>query len=333
MSKNHFGGINLADIKISVICITYNHKKYIRRALEGFVSQKTDFPFEIIVHDDASTDGTTDIVREFEKRYPDLIKPIYQTENLYSRGISAKYEYVLPVAKGEYIAYCEGDDCWTDENKLQIQYNYMKAHPECALCVHQCKIHDCLKNTDRYHNQDTKDRLFSLEELIPMGGGAFATNSIVMKKSAYSDIPECLQAKGFGDYQLFLNGALCGTVYYMARSMSTYNFGVEGSWTERTLFDNKIAIEHCEEVIRMLNTFNEAYNKKYDAAVQKTINRFTYEILKYKGRFFESRKEPYREFYLKDVNENGFLKVFVRDFVFRFNFLYKIYLRIKGRNK
>lgn len=322
----------MADIKISVICMTYNHKNYIRRALEGFVSQKTDFPFEVIVHDDASTDGTADIVREFEKRYPDLIKPIYQTENLYSRGISAKYEFVLPVVQGDYIAICEGDDCWTDENKLQFQYDYMKAHPECALCVHQSTIHDCLKNTDRNHNTDTEDRLFSMEELIPMAGGAFATNSILMKKNVYSDIPECLKAKGFGDYQFFLNGALCGTVYYMARNMSTYNFGVEGSWTERTLFDNKIAIEHCQEVIRMLNTFNEAYNKKYDAAVQKTVNRFSYEILKYEGKFFASKKEPYREFYNADLERDGFVKYFVRSVVFRFDFLYKIYQKIKGRN-
>lgn len=321
----------MADIKISVVCITYNHVKYIRRALEGFVNQKTDFPFEVIVHDDASTDGTADIVREYERKYPDLIKAICQEKNVFSQGIKAIKTFVLPIMRGEYMALCEGDDCWTDENKLQIQYDYMKSHPECAMCVHQVTMHDCIKNIDRNHNEDTEDRFFSVEDIIKLSGGAFATNSVLMKKCVYTDIPGCLEAKGFGDYQLFLNGALKGTVYYMSRNMSTYNFGVEGSWTERTLFDNKVAIEHCEEVIRMLNTFNEAYDKKYDSAVQWTINKFTYEILKYKGRFFESKKEPCTEFYKKDKEKNGFIKCFVRSLFFRYKLLYKIYLKIKGR--
>lgn len=323
----------MAEIKVSVVCLAYNHAKYIRQALEGFVNQKTDFEYEVIVHDDASTDGTTDIIREYEKKYPSIIKPIYQPENIFSKGINARTEFIAPILKGEYVALCEGDDYWTYDEKLQVQYDYMKAHPECAMCVHQAIFHDCIKGTDKVYPEINEDRIVSVDEMISLGGGAFANNSVFTIKKVYTDIPECLSAKGFGDYQRFLNGALNGTVFYMARNMSTYNYGVEGSWTERTMFKNKSAIEHCEEVIRILTSFNEVYDKKYDKAVQKAVNRYTYDILKYKGRFFESRKEPYREFFLKDVNENGFIKVFVRDIVFRFNFLYKIYLRIKGRNK
>ena len=323
----------MSDIKVSVVCLTYNHENYIRQALEGFVTQKTDFPYEIIVHDDASTDKTADIVREYEKKYPEIIKAIYQQENVYSRGISPTKEFVFPVMRGEYIALCEGDDYWTDENKLQIQYDYMKNHPECSMCVHQATIHDCTNNSEKNLTECTEDREFSVEEIIVKGGGVFATNSILMKKHVYTDLPESLKAKGFGDFQLFINGALCGKVYYMARNMSVYNFGAEGSWTQRTMFKNNKAVEHCEEAIRMLNCFNEAYDYKYDAAVKRAVAKYEYDKLKYRGKFFESKKEPYREYYLMDVEKNGLVKCFVRSLCFRFDFLNAIYIKIKGRHK
>lgn len=108
---------------VSICCITYNHVKYIRDALEGFLMQKTAFPIEVLIHDDASTDGTADIIRQYETEYTDIIKPIYQQKNRYSRGLpvlTLNYERV----QGKYIALCEGDDCWIDENKLQIQFDF-----------------------------------------------------------------------------------------------------------------------------------------------------------------------------------------------------------------
>ena len=321
------------EIKISVICLTYNHEKFIRRALENFVSQKTDFPFEVIVHDDASTDGTADIVREYAKKYPDIIIAICQKENIYSQGINARTEVISPILRGEYVALCEGDDYWTDNNKLQVQYDYMKAHPECAMCVHQSTVHDYFKNTDENFTEFLTDRIFSVEELIKMRGGSFATNSILMKKSVYMELPECFKAKGFSDYQFLINGALNGTFFYIARNMSTYNLGVPGSWTQRTMYKNKTAIEHCDEAIRMLNTFDKAYDFKYHDAVSNAASHFEYDKLKYQGRFFASRKEPYREFYLEDRAKIGTAKCFVRSLCFRFDFLNKIYGKIKGRSK
>ena len=97
-------------IKVSICCITFNHEKYIKKALDSFLSQNTDFEYEILIHDDASTDSTADIIREYEKKYPNIIKPIYQTENQYQKGVtnpSGKFNF--PRAKGQYIAMCEGD--------------------------------------------------------------------------------------------------------------------------------------------------------------------------------------------------------------------------------
>lgn len=130
-----------SDIMVSICCITYNQASYIRDALEGFVNQKTDFAYEVLIHDDASTDGTADIIREYADRYPDLIFPILQTENQYSKGLTnVSGTFNFPRARGKYIAMCEGDDYWTDDRKLQKQVDYLEANPGCSLCFHSAKV-------------------------------------------------------------------------------------------------------------------------------------------------------------------------------------------------
>ncbi len=115
------------EIMVSIVCDAYNHEKYIADALEGFVMQKTNFAFEILVHDDASTDRTAEIIRDYEKRYPNLIKPIYETENQYSKQDGSLERIQFGRVKGKYTAMCEGDDYWTDPLKLQKQFDAMES--------------------------------------------------------------------------------------------------------------------------------------------------------------------------------------------------------------
>jgi glycosyltransferase involved in cell wall biosynthesis len=119
----------MSQLMVSICCAAYNHEEYIAAALDGFLMQKADFSYEILVHDDASTDNTAKIIKEYEQNYPDIIKPIYQTENQYSKKVKISSAYNFPRAKGKYIAWCEGDDYWTDPLKLQTQVDYMEAHP------------------------------------------------------------------------------------------------------------------------------------------------------------------------------------------------------------
>lgn len=123
---------------VSVICLTYNQKNYIREAVESFLAQKTSFPFEILIHDDASTDGTTDIVTEYAAAHPDKIRLSLQPENTYSRtGGVYPYMNLYRIARGKYLAECDGDDYWTDPDKLQKQVEWLDAHPEDVLCYHE----------------------------------------------------------------------------------------------------------------------------------------------------------------------------------------------------
>ena len=134
--------LNNEDILVSVICEVYNHEPYLRECLEGFVMQQTNFLYEILIHDDASTDGSVAIIREYEQKYPNLFKPIYQKENQYSKGVSIWRDIQIPRAQGKYIAICEGDDYWTDPLKLQKQVDILEADETLMACCTDCSVVD-----------------------------------------------------------------------------------------------------------------------------------------------------------------------------------------------
>ncbi len=121
------------DVLVSICCVTFNHAEYIQTAIEGFLMQKTDFPIEILIHDDASTDGTAEIINEYERKHPDIIKPILQKENQFFQGRSISPIYQFPRAKGKYIAICEGDDYWIEHDKLARQAEFLEKNPDYAL--------------------------------------------------------------------------------------------------------------------------------------------------------------------------------------------------------
>ena len=128
---------------VSVSCTTFNHAAYIRQCLDPILSQQTNFPFEIIIHDDASTDGIKEIIEEYVAKYPGIIHPIFQTENQYSkgiRGLPSRYNY--PRCRGKYIAICEGDDYWTDPLQLQKQVDFLEAHEDYVMTYHDMDVVD-----------------------------------------------------------------------------------------------------------------------------------------------------------------------------------------------
>ena len=126
--------------KLTIVCLAYNQVGFIRECLDGFVMQKTNFPFQVIVHDDASTDGTAEIIAEYARKYPDIINPVLQTENQWSQGVSIARDYIWPKINSEYVAICEGDDYWTDPHKLQKQVDFLDSHPDFSVCFHPVRV-------------------------------------------------------------------------------------------------------------------------------------------------------------------------------------------------
>ena len=128
------------QVMVTIRCITYNHEPYIRQCLEGFVMQKTNFRFEAIVHDDASTDGTAAIICEYAQKYPEIIKPIIETENQYSKHDGTIGRIMDAHTHGKYIAICEGDDYWIDPLKLQRQFDFLEAHSDFSMVCSQRRL-------------------------------------------------------------------------------------------------------------------------------------------------------------------------------------------------
>ena len=226
-----------ADIQVSVLCLAYNHERYIRETLEGFVIQKTDFTFEVLVHDDCSTDGTSQIIREYQEKYPAIIKPIYENENMYSKGLQIITDILLSKASGKYIAFCEGDDYWTDADKLQKQYEALEKHPECSMSVHkvQCCNEDGILNeniipANSYGLQQScvlnEDQL--IEILFIKTGYPFHTSSYFVRKEVFGFNIHYPRDIGI------LRKSLCvGFTYYFNEVMSIRREWSLNSWTSR----------------------------------------------------------------------------------------------------
>lgn len=289
------------EVKVSVICLAYNHEAYIRDALEGFVSQKTNFNFEVLIHDDASTDGTADIIREYEAKYPELIRAVYQTENQYSKGIYNDRTFLLPLAQGKYLAWCEGDDFWCDPNKLQKQYDYLELHPECNICTSRAVFADHDTGRCTIRPKQAMSRIYSVEEVIMLGGLYFATGTIFMRGETFASMPKCFQTYGFGDWQILIYGSMGGGCYAMQDVMAVYNNKHSGSYTERTWKDTEFRDTINNEALHMLERVNAYYDYRYDEAIQNRIRHYQYRILKRQGRLDEIQGDEYAEYRVLDM--------------------------------
>lgn len=265
---------------VSICCATYNHEPFIAEAIEGFLMQRTSFPVEILIHDDASTDRTAAIVRSYEARHPGLIRTIYQSENQYSKNIHiAHLNYAR--ARGSYIALCEGDDAWTDPLKLEKQIALMRQHPECQLSFH------CAPRIDYARNRLRKmigvygdaNRVITTEEVIVKKHGAIPTASCVAKIEAIRRFTEFACARPYltlGDIYLQIISSLNGGALYINDPMSLYRARTEGSWTWRAESDGAFLAKHARAVARSfveLDALTEhRFSKAFRQATRKRVN-------------------------------------------------------------
>lgn len=279
--------------------MTYNHEKFIKEAIESFLKQKTNFKYEILIHDDASTDRTPLILREYEKKYPNLIRVIYQKENQYSKG-----KMILSIldkkARGKYIAVCEGDDYWIDRNKLQKQIDYLEKNPKCGLCFHAVEIYDDkLKKKIGEIAPYKKSQISSTKDIILGGGGFIGTNSIVYRREAMLNPPKFYLECPVGDYPLQIINSTKEYAYFIKETMSAYRVNTGVSWTDK----NKSYEKEKElniKLIKMLEDLNSYTDYKYMKEIFKKIEEWSYRIIKCnQAKKINISKEEYLFFYNK----------------------------------
>lgn len=230
---------------VAIKCLVYNHEPYLRDCLNGFVMQQTNFPFVAIVHDDVSTDHSADIIREYAAKYPDIIMPIYETENQYSKqdgSISCIMQVAADATGAKYIALCEGDDYWTDPLKLQKQVDFLESHPDYSMCFHAAIVKDEFECGEEYDCTHIEERDYEINELFTHW--IVPTASIVYRNrdvSAYRIIHQEWMITG--DVRLVATCASVGKVRGLSAIMSVYRL-------------NQNSLVHSE--VYMLNKINRS---------------------------------------------------------------------------
>lgn len=276
-------------IGVSVFISTYNQENYIRDALEGALKQKTDFLFEILVHDDASTDRTGEIVKEYEKQYPDKIVALYEAVNTYDHPEYAS-KRMLAAARGKYIALCDGDDYWTDENKLQIQYDFMEAHEDFSLCTHNTLLINTKTGESKLYGKASATGELPQGYVLERGCSLFHSSSHFLLRQDW--------AEKHGDQPMFdlyrvIYSAAAGRVMYFDRCMSVYRSNTCGSWSEHTFSDP------MHEVSDLLS--QEAFMKKADEETgYRWHKHFKKNILSIRYKLLGLALQFYRSFDFKD---------------------------------
>lgn len=289
---------------VSISCITYNHAPYIRECLNGFIMQKTNFPFEVLIHDDCSTDGTTEIIKEYVEKYPEIIKPLYEEENQYQQGKpSGSAVWNLPRAKGKYVALCEGDDYWTDPLKLQKQVDFLESHPAYGMCY---------TKVQRYNQKEKK--------IIEVWGGPNETFEDLLLRNTVPTLTTMFRTDlyriylqtihpenknwNMGDYPIWLFISLNSRVSFMPEITGVYRELPESA-SHTKLIDKKYKFNKCYKSIAEyfltkygdrvdFDTANKFYESKHSLLMGMAhITRDNHEL--YEAReFFKKKKKSFR---------------------------------------
>lgn len=275
------GELLVKEPVVSVMCITFNQAGYIGQALDSFLAQDLDVPYEIVVNDDCSTDGTAQILLDYQEKHPGVIRVILHEQNQYSQGKSAMGDFVIPAMRGRYGAMCEGDDYWTDPTKLSCQLAFMEGHPSYAACVHanenvqaesgrrlsvmRYADHDCdIAMADAFSNTQ-----------------CYSTNSLFIRASALADYraSELYPLKCDGDQKMLVSYALNGGIHYIDRIMSAYRFMAKNSTNRSMLMSDehaKVVAKKRDLRIELFRKADELTGGEHHAEFEHGIDRMDY---------------------------------------------------------
>jgi len=276
----------MSEPLVSVDMITYNHAPYIARAIEGVVKQKTNFPFELVIGEDCSTDGTREIVFEYKRKYPNIIRVVASERNL---GAAANSRQVAQACRGQYIAFCEGDDFWHDETKLQKQVDYLERNPECGLVysgydVYHPHLNKTIKDFIRYKGwmMPKKPTLIDFVEDKSVLGRGIATCTVVLRRSLYDDVKTAdpyLHLSGhflMGDTQLWAEISTKAHLHYMTEALATHVISEESATRSKDVKKLlRFGVSQAEMMLYLCTKYNLPTNLRsaherwlYDASLR-----------------------------------------------------------------
>lgn len=255
--KNWQGDIS--EPVVSICCITYNHEKYIEETIDSFLMQETNFPFEVVIGEDCSKDNTRKIVEEYKEKYPKIIKLIISENNV---GMHKNFQRTIKASKGNSIALCEGDDYWTDKNKLQIQIDEMKSYPEIDISFHLASTID--KSGRRIEPiLKENNKIYSINEIIAADFHLVQSNTIIIKKEKIDNLNFDLYLKSpVGDVWLRINAAIPNGALFINKTMSTYRIQSESSWSSCMQEDNKF-MKFISQMMQSIDDFDQYWEFKY----------------------------------------------------------------------
>ncbi|MBA7751026.1 glycosyltransferase [Enterobacter sp. RHBSTW-01064] len=319
---------SIEEIKVSICCIAYNQELYISETIDSFLKQKTNFPFEILVSDDCSTDATKEIIEQYVHKFPGIIKSVGVAKNL---GANGNIMNVLSHAKGNYIAFCEGDDYWIDDNKLQVQLEAMESNPHIKFSFHPCYLlNNNVLNESRSFYKGPNPTVFHIKDVLNSLNQFAPTASYMFHRSLIDTIPDWFINAPVGDLFLELYGMKSSGGLYIPDINSVYRLASLGSWSTET---QKETTTHKNRHLKLIEFLSLA---------QKDFSEYSNAFSRKKAYIFLSlatravKVGNYQDFnkYLKAANEHYKQLDFRHKF---FNYMHKlplvIRLFIKMKNK
>lgn len=254
-------------VKVSVLTTTYNHERYIGQAMDSVLAQQTNFPWEQIIGEDCSTDGTRPIVQDYQRRYPDQIKPILREHNV---GRRQNFLEAFALCQGDYIAILEGDDYWTSPLKLQRQVDFLDAHPDHAICFHAVEARDESGVQAPKEVRATRGR-YTLEDLLEQN--IIPTCSVLFRNRLFASFPDWYLAAPAGDWPLHVLNAHYGAIGYIDELMAVYRIHAGGVWSPQASSARR------RQILLILELFYRNLDSSFKPRIEQSLARWHFKTI------------------------------------------------------
>ena len=264
--------------KVSVLTLTYNHENYIVQALESVLEQVTDFDFEMVICDDCSSDKTTEILKDYQQKYPDKVRLFLNETNM---GLYRNMVQAFFACTGKYIALLEGDDYWTSPHKLQKQVNFLDSNSGCTICFHNAKsISDQNLWESVVFCPDSLKEISTFKDIVLLN--YIPTLSVMYRQGVVQEIPIWVSKLRMTDWPLHLLHAQHGDIGYIDEIMGVYRVHGQGVWS--SLHQSG----RIKEIIKMLETANIFFDYQYESIINESLANFNNQLI-------ESAQQPLQQ--------------------------------------